>query len=697
MDNDYAHRRLLRGLERAWSRLEILTNRLTGPDFNPFYHLGTLGIFLLVVLTVTGLYLTFFYRPGAEVAYATVENISSSWIGSLMRSIHRYASDLFLLVVVIHALKTFLSDRFWGARWLAWLTGWLMVILSWAIGTMGYWLIWDVRSQWMTELLINAVGSRVALTFVPETVAASSFAAFVIVLFVHIFLPVALLFLIILHILRLSRARIWSPRWVMVLSLLGLAAVSLLRPAVSESPANLHRFIDTVRLDAWYLGFMPLLDVLGGVNFWLLTGGLLGVSMLLPWLARGRQNGPAVIHASECNGCGLCASECPYRAIEMEYRDDDTSRFKSIAVINTDLCTGCGLCVGTCATLGIELTRMPTEQVYEAGLLAAVRQQTAQEAAPLVVLTCQRQASLGSLPVELNAAAWEPSRAPAGTPVTRGSWPVNGTEVPTITGVLPCVGMADVDWIKGLNRDGAREILLLSCPYDDCNYREGPQWEAARLLRRKGVLAANIHWHEAAPGDPQAFRRMIDAAARPLESREKPVLPDPRARKTLRPRALAAGVLLLFFSALTALALPLDLPARSALSGQAQVRVLLDHSGVIGEALGGGEVELPEGATIELDQILGGRRFPVGLQVWIDGEPVIEEFFEARGARNEGEISGMAVHTLPPGTYALELHINDDGAGWRKVYAGSIELAASQILSFIYDDRAGQFDVIGQP
>jgi hypothetical protein len=41
---------------------------------------------------------------------------------------------------------------FWGQRWLAWTSGWIMLAMVWLTGTMGYWLIWDQRAQWMTEL-----------------------------------------------------------------------------------------------------------------------------------------------------------------------------------------------------------------------------------------------------------------------------------------------------------------------------------------------------------------------------------------------------------------------------------------------------------------------------------------------------------------------------------------------------------------
>lgn len=693
MNNIYAERRLLRKLEKAWSRFEILINRLTQSDFNPFYHLGTLGIYLLVVLTITGIYLTIIYRPGAEVAYATVEKITGNWFGSVMRSVHRYASDAFLLVSILHALKTFLSDRFWGSRWLAWLTGWVMVIIGWAIGTMGYWLIWDVRSQWMTEVLLNNAGGGVALTFLTPEMASSSFAAFVIVLFVHIFLPLLFLFLVIVHILRLARGRLWSPRWVMVLSGAALVLVSVLKPVVSEAPADLGRFIENVRLDAWYLGFLPVLDRLGGWGFTLLTLGIFGVSIAMPWIGKGKQNGPAVIHESECNGCALCSSECPYRAIEMHYRADDTSRFKSIAAINAELCTGCGLCVGTCSTLGIELTQLPTDDVYENGLRKAVELHIARNEDPIVVFTCQRHASLGTLPGTLNVRRWENEAIRSVSPVFLGEWQENGTAYPTATCVLPCIGMADVDWIKSLNRMGTKDILLLGCPYDDCNYREGVQWESLRLRRRKAMLAPNMQWREAGPGDARVIPEMLSVAVLPLDQKKKPELPDPRERQKMNPTLPVAGVVLALFSILVALALPVDFLSSNRLAGQSQVRVLLEHAGVVSSREGNSSIVLPENSTVDLSQILSGVPFPVELQLRVDDALVLEDTYEAGGIRGDGTIHGMSLYNLEPGTYRVELIIRDDGTDWRTVFADEVQFDASQILTFLYDQEKDTFSI----
>ena len=171
----YTERRALRKIERAWVSVEGVINRFAKSDFNPMYHLGTLTIFMLVVLIATGAYLTLIYRPGAEAAYMTVEKISANWFGLLVRSIHRYASDAMIILIILHLCRMFVSDRFWGPRWLAWTTGWIMLAMTWLVGTFGYWLVWDQRAQWMTEFMMQTIAGSSGLTYVSTDLASRTF------------------------------------------------------------------------------------------------------------------------------------------------------------------------------------------------------------------------------------------------------------------------------------------------------------------------------------------------------------------------------------------------------------------------------------------------------------------------------------------------------------------------------------------
>lgn len=696
IDNPYAERRFLRKIEQLWSKFEALLNRMLSPEFNALNHVGSLAIFLLVVLTVTGIYLTIFYRPGTEAAYASVERISANWLGSLMRSIHRYASDALLLVVVLHAFKHLISDRFWGSRWLAWLSGWTMVVFTWFLGILGYWLVWDLRSQWLTEYLIGTMKGATAVTFLSADIASSTFAAFVIVLFLHIFLPIAFLGLVTVHVLRLARARWWSPRWLMALSLAGLVIVSAWLPAKSAAVANLDELIELVSLDAWYVGFLVLVERWGNLPFWGLAGLVIVPLLLLPWLARGRHLGPVVVDDPKCNGCALCAAECPYRAIEMRPRaEDDPSGYKLVAVVSPALCTGCGICVGTCSTMGIQLSGLPTKAVYQQGVLARAERQIAAGAAPLVVFTCQRQAALGSLPPGLTSdhAALPADGGEGRAPVISGHWqnPGGAESMQTLTCVLPCVGMLDPNWGKQLLGAGVKDIVLLTCPYDDCANREGPHWLGARLRRHRSLLGPALHWLENTPGDSRPLAALLTKLGNKARPSFPPALPEPATRFKSFPRLPLAGLALLLLTTLFGLALPFEFPAGSAAAESGQVRIVVEHHGNVKAGLQGSDVVLPEHASVDMAQIMGGERYPVLLRVWVDGQLVLDENHSPRGLRSEGKISGVDVISLPPGPHAIEVHMKDDDGAWRVLFSDSLQVAAWQIRTLVYDQLEDSF------
>src|SRR3712207_5979160 len=53
--------------------------------------LGGLSFFLFILLTITGIYLMFFYRPSVELVYADMQNLHTQVsFGLLVRNLHRW-------------------------------------------------------------------------------------------------------------------------------------------------------------------------------------------------------------------------------------------------------------------------------------------------------------------------------------------------------------------------------------------------------------------------------------------------------------------------------------------------------------------------------------------------------------------------------------------------------------------------------
>ncbi len=723
MGRSYTQRRLLRRLEKGWTWGDGLLNRLATSTFNPLYHLGTLSIFLLIVLAVTGLYVTIFYRPGAERAYATVAGMSASWLGSLMRTAHRYAADALVLVILLHALKMLLGDRFWGSRWLAWGSGWGLLVLVWIIGVMGYWLVWDQQAQWLTEYGIGLLKGPVAMPFLNPEIAARTFSFFVIVLFLHIFLSILIVLGVLVHVLRLSRARYWSPRWLMVEAGAALVLLAFWRPVSSAPPADLSRLVGTVTLDGWYLGFLPLAAQWGNVPFWGLATFLLGGLTVLPWLARGRDLGPAVVTQAACSGCALCFQQCPYEAIDMRPRADQ-GRFEYEAVVNPALCTGCGLCVGTCSTAGIELAGLPTAVVLE-GLRRSLADARAADLSPVVVFTCQRHAALGTLgsmgaEEQRSKGAGEIVPSPhlphTPAPVALGLWGSSNPHPTTsiITCSVPCVGMVQSEWVRESLAEGAQSVAILSCPADDCAFREGPRWLAQRLGRYCSLVRRGVRWLEAAPGDRGVVTALLQEAEGGKEKgeggkgkKEKggkgekdsvfPPLPSfsPVSRSLFFPplRSLAAGLVVLALA--FGVSLAVERPATATSMERGVVRVVLVHPGKFKAASSNlpPEVQTKLPASVSPEQVLGGERFPVRLRVEIDGRPVVERVYRPGGLRREGQVYGLESWSVPPGEHQVRLWLMDDETTWRPVFSGIVEVKPGRVRTLTYDEEAAGFDL----
>lgn len=712
--NLYADRRVLRTLEKIWSRLEGGINKLAGAGerirpYNPLYHLGTLSIFLLIVLLVTGIYLTIFYRPGIERAYASVQGINQFWLGNLMRSIHRYASDGLILVTLLHALKMLVSDRFWGNRWLAWVSGWGLLALFWAIGVMGYWLVWDQPAQWLTEYVIGFLSGSFALSFFGPNVAAGTFSLFVIVLFLHIFLPILIVIGIIIHVLRLTRVKIWTPRWLTVETGLVLVILSLIRPVTMALPADLSRLVTNISVDWWYMGFLPLTAQLGSPLFWGLSLLLLGGLSALPWLWQGQHVGPAEITNPNCTGCALCARECPFDAIQMVPRHDGT-RYRQLAVMRPDLCTGCGICVGTCSTSGIELGGLHSVVIREdiSRVLAESKQRGV---APTVIFTCDRQLALGSLPIKAEPETAVPTtssqpvipllEAKAPRRVQAGVWS-NGKDappLPVVTAPMPCVGMLHPQWVREATENGANGVLVLGCPGDDCNFREGPHWLHGRLARRRSLRKENVRYVEMAPGDPKQVTAVLQEMTQNPETAVD-VYPTtrPKEEKTGLPfwlsqtRYLAAGLVVLLF--VFGASLLLDRPLAPALPQEGLLRLGLSHGGELIAAAENLPPEIREKIPANTDpaMVLGGERFPVRLRVQVNGETILEETYEPRGLRREGAIEVLETYWLPPGEHQINIWLIDDGADWQQVFADTVTIPENGARTLLFDEASGTFE-----
>ncbi len=134
------------------------------------FCLGGISFFLFLALTVTGVYLMFFYVPSIERAYQDIETIENSVaFGSLIRNMHRWAAHLMVLTVFLHMIRVFYHGAYKPPREFNWAIGVLLLFSTLWLSFTGYLLPWDQIAFWAIT-----VGTQMA-TYAPLLNAESSF------------------------------------------------------------------------------------------------------------------------------------------------------------------------------------------------------------------------------------------------------------------------------------------------------------------------------------------------------------------------------------------------------------------------------------------------------------------------------------------------------------------------------------------
>jgi quinol---cytochrome c reductase cytochrome b subunit, bacillus type len=126
------------------------------------FCLGGISFFLFLVLTVTGLYLMFFYVPDVSRAYQDILSIENSVaFGTLVRNMHRWAAHLMVLTVFLHMIRVFYHGAYKPPREFNWVIGVLLLFSTLWLSFTGYLLPWDQIAFWAVT-----VGSQMA-TYAP--------------------------------------------------------------------------------------------------------------------------------------------------------------------------------------------------------------------------------------------------------------------------------------------------------------------------------------------------------------------------------------------------------------------------------------------------------------------------------------------------------------------------------------------------
>lgn len=328
------------------------------------------------------------------------------------------------MVVLLHLFEELRKGHFRGFRSFSWISGVPLLALIYASGIVGYWLVWDMRSQFsflatMEWLGLAARGTQ-QLGEAPDRL----FSLFV---FLHIGLPLALLAGMWVHVQRLGRPETLPPARLSFLWLFLLLALALLRPAASQPQWDSSRAPVGVAVDWFYQFIHPLMYATSPSALWVSVAAFFAV--LLALSSRKEPLVAAKVDPHNCNGCGRCVADCPYDAVRLE---------AAKAAVTTDRCAACGLCAGACPSS----TPFRSIQSLASGIeLPDLSMQHLKE---------QLQAQL----------------APSGEILFRCEKQPGGAGI-----ALRCLGMLPPAFVDYALRKGAARVRALGC--EACAYRLG--------------------------------------------------------------------------------------------------------------------------------------------------------------------------------------------------------------------------------
>lgn len=446
--------------ERLLGQVDSIFDRVYGSRYNPLHRTGTLACLFLTVTLVTGVYLLLVYqiaRPYESVAAIQADVLLGRWI----RALHRYVSDAALVAVVLHALRMVIQGKTWGPRILAWLTGLALAAMMLLSAVTGFVLVWDEFGQKLAVAgarmlrLLPLFPEPPDRAFVGEHPMPAQF--FFMNLFLHVAVPLGMVFLLWLHTARLARAAWFPERPVVVGTLAGFVLLAVVWPAPLPPAADLLAIPGRVETN-WFYGFwLPFASgsPVAGLAVAVVVGALL---LAVPWLlrpARRARPAPARVDPDRCEGCRQCFSDCPYDAIEM-LPGKHPEKHPLRAEVQPDLCVSCGLCAGSCSSLAIgPQLRTAWHQLASARDLVAGTPGGAQR---LLLVACQNNGRVA----ERLRDRFHADRS------------MQCLEVDCAGTLHP----GTVSYLAG----HFRAALVLACPHGQCVHREGAWLADARLL-----------------------------------------------------------------------------------------------------------------------------------------------------------------------------------------------------------------------
>ena len=138
--------------------LKALDVRADALTWHRFF--GALLLVLLVLLFLSGAFMAFYYSPAPGSAYDSVDfALFTVPFGDIIKGIHHYGWNLFLIVLGLHLVRAFLVGAYKSPRQLVWVSGVMVLLFVPSFIITGDLLPWDQKGYWSTQVRLSIIDS----------------------------------------------------------------------------------------------------------------------------------------------------------------------------------------------------------------------------------------------------------------------------------------------------------------------------------------------------------------------------------------------------------------------------------------------------------------------------------------------------------------------------------------------------------
>jgi ubiquinol-cytochrome c reductase cytochrome b/c1 subunit len=128
----------------------------TPKNLNYWWNFGSLSLFALMLMIVSGIWLAMLYTPHVDYAFNSIERIMRDVNGGwFIRYFHVNGASMFFIAVYIHMVRGLYYGSYKEPRELLWILGVVIFVLMMGTAFFGYVLPWGQMSFWGATVITN--------------------------------------------------------------------------------------------------------------------------------------------------------------------------------------------------------------------------------------------------------------------------------------------------------------------------------------------------------------------------------------------------------------------------------------------------------------------------------------------------------------------------------------------------------------